>query len=125
VPAEGARLRFDLFVHTENTDLLYLESTSDGGTTWQPVPFEVRHGSTTTGTNGSIGGTAVRQWGRATADLAAGVQQVRWRYRTDSLYFGRGVNVDGVSVMAGDRTILDGERHPDLFTAVGWQLANR
>jgi CubicO group peptidase (beta-lactamase class C family) len=125
VPAEGARLRFDVFVHTENTDLLYLESTSDGGTTWQPVPFEVRRGSTTTGTNGSIGGTAVRQWGRATADLAAGVQQVRWRYKTDSLYFGRGVNVDGVRVMAGDRTILDGERYPDLFTAVGWRLTNR
>ncbi len=124
VPAEGAQLRFDLFVHSENTDLLWLESSSDGGATWQPVPFQVRRGSTTTDTNGSIGGTAVREWGRATADLAAGVQQVRWRYRTDSLYFGRGMNVDGIKVISGDQMVLNGELHPDLFTAVGWRLTN-
>jgi CubicO group peptidase (beta-lactamase class C family) len=125
VPAEGARLTFDLFVHTEDTDRLYLESTSDGGATWQPVPFEVRDGDIVTTTPGTISGTSPREWRRASADLAGGVQQVRWRYRTDSLYFGRGVNVDGVRVMAGDRTILNGERNPELFTAVGWRLANR
>lgn len=125
VPAEGARLTFDLFQHSENTDLLYLESTKDNGVTWQPVPFSLRDGADVVTTNGSYGGTASRDWWRASADLAGGIQQVRWRYKTDSLYFGRGVNVDGVRVMAGDRTIVNGERHPELFTAAGWRPASR
>jgi hypothetical protein len=118
-------LTFDLFQHSENTDLLYLESTKDNGVTWQPVPFSLRDGAQVVTTNGSYGGTASRDWWRASADLAGGIQQVRWRYKTDSLYFGRGVNVDGVRVMAGDRTILNGERHPELFTAAGWRPASR
>ena len=41
VPAAGAKVSFDLFVDTEDTDLLYLESSTDG-TTWTKVPFTVR-----------------------------------------------------------------------------------
>ncbi len=36
----GARLGFDLFLDTEETDLLHLERSADGGATWTPVPFE-------------------------------------------------------------------------------------
>lgn len=125
VPAAGAELSFDVFVNSESTDPLFLEATSDNGATWQPIPFDVRHGRTTTSTSGSISGTGLRQWGNAKAQLAAGVQQIRWRYTTDSLYFGRGVNVDDIRVRTGHRTVLDGERHPEVFTAVGFSASNR
>ena len=34
VPERGARLGFDLFVDTESTDVLTLETSADGGATW-------------------------------------------------------------------------------------------
>ena len=124
VPAEGAKLAFDLFVDTEVSDLLYLETSTDG-TTWTKVPFSVRDRGSVIDTDGSISGSGDRHWHQVTAELRAGEQTVRWRYTSDPLYQGRGVYVDGVKITSGAGQLLDGERSPESFTATGWRLSRR
>ncbi|TDO49270.1 CubicO group peptidase (beta-lactamase class C family) [Kribbella sp. VKM Ac-2527] len=124
VPAEGGRLAFDLFVDTEDTDLLYLESSADG-TTWTKVPFTVQDRGTVIDTDGTISGSGERHWHQVSADLAPGDQTVRWRYTSDALYQGRGVYVDGVKITSGDQVVFDGERTPESFVALGWRLSRR
>ncbi|WBQ06414.1 serine hydrolase domain-containing protein [Kribbella sp. CA-293567] len=124
VPAAGAKVSFDLFVDTEDTDLLYLEASPDG-TTWTKVPFTVRDRGTVVDTDGTISGSGDRRWHQATADLGAGDQTLRWRYTTDALYQGRGVFVDGVKISSGHKVLLDGERSPESFAASGWRLSRR
>jgi len=126
VPESGARLGFDLFVDAEETDLLHLESSADSGLTWTAVPFQVRDRGAVTDTDGTFSTSGVRHWMQATATLPAGPRLLRWRMVTDPLYVGRGVYVDGVTVVAeDDRLLLDGEQDPGAFVAVGWRLANR
>jgi CubicO group peptidase (beta-lactamase class C family) len=124
VPAAGAKVSFDLFVDTEDTDLLWLESSADG-TTWTKVPFTVRDRGTVIDTDGTISGSGDRHWHQVTADLGAGDQTLRWRYTSDPLYQGRGVYVDGVKVSSGRQLLFDGERHPESFIASGWRLSRR
>ncbi|WP_344749118.1 serine hydrolase domain-containing protein [Kribbella aluminosa] len=124
VPAGGAKLAFDLFVDTEDSDLLYLETSTDG-TTWTKVPFAVRDRGSVTDTDGSISGSGDRHWHQVTAELAAGPQTIRWRYTSDPLYQGRGVYVDGVKITSKSGLLLDGERTPESFTATGWRLSRR
>jgi CubicO group peptidase (beta-lactamase class C family) len=124
VPAAGAKLAFDLFVDTEDSDLLYLETSADG-TTWTKVPFTVRDRGSVIDHDGSISGSGDRHWHQVTAELGAGEQTVRWRYTSDPLYQGRGVYVDGVKITSGSGVLLDGERTPESFTATGWRLSRR
>ncbi|WP_427888829.1 serine hydrolase [Kribbella sp. GL6] len=124
VPAGGAKLAFDLFVDTEDSDLLYLETSADG-TTWTKVPFAVRDRGSVTETDGSISGSGDRHWHQVTAELSTGRQTVRWRYTSDPLYQGRGVYVDGVKITSESGQLLDGERTPESFTATGWRLSRR
>ncbi len=124
VPAAGAKLAFDLFVDTEDTDLLYLESSTDG-TTWTKVPFTIRDRGTVIDTDGSTSGSGDRHWHQVSADVAGGDQTLRWRYTSDPLYQGRGVYVDGVKLTDGRKVLFDGERSPEAFTATGWRLSRR
>jgi CubicO group peptidase (beta-lactamase class C family) len=124
VPATGAKLAFDLFVDTENSDLLYLESSTDG-TTWTKVPFTVLDRGAVGDTDGSISGSGDRHWHQVSANLTGGDQTIRWRYASDPLYQGRGVYVDGVRITDGHQVLFDGERHPEAFTATGWRLSRR
>jgi CubicO group peptidase (beta-lactamase class C family) len=124
VPADGAKLSFDLFVDTEDTDRLYLETSTDG-TTWTKVPFSVLDRGTVIDTDGTISGSGDRHWHQVFADLPAGDQTLRWRYTTDPLYQGRGVYVDGVKITSGDGVLLDGEQTPESFVATGWRLSRR
>jgi CubicO group peptidase (beta-lactamase class C family) len=124
VPAEGAKLTFDLFVDTEDTDLLYLETSADG-TTWTKVPFTVLDRGSLIDTDGTISGSGDRHWHQVFADLAPGDQTIRWRYTSDPLNQGRGVYVDGVKITSGDGLLLDGERTPESFAATGWRLSRR
>ena len=124
VPSQGS-LAFDLFVDTESSDPMNLESSADDGETWHPVPFTVRDRGTLTQTDGEISISGTRHWLQARADLAAGTQQLRWRYTTDANYAGRGVYVDGVRVAGQLGMIFDGERHPEAFVAHGWTQAGR
>jgi CubicO group peptidase (beta-lactamase class C family) len=121
----GAKLSFDLFLDTEETDRLTLERSTDGGATWSKQPFEVKDRGETTASDGVVSGSGTRHWTQARADLAPGTQLLRWRYATDALYQGRGVYVDQVLVTAPGGRLLDGEKSPDSFTADGWTLAAR
>lgn len=120
-----ATLAFDLFVDTESSDPMTLESSTDGGTTWLPAPFTVRDRGTVTTTDGSIAIGGTRRWMQARADLPGGPQQLRWRYATDASYVGRGVYVDAVRVAGSQGMVLDGERHPEAFVAQGWTESPR
>ncbi|MFJ9865660.1 serine hydrolase [Streptomyces sp. NPDC101165] len=107
------------------SDVLALEATTDGGTTWQPVPFT----TTSHGTEpqehpaGSVTGWSGRVWHRLTAGLPSARQlTVRWRYTTDRLYVGRGAYVDASRVEADGEVVFDETRPADAarIVAVGW-----
>jgi hypothetical protein len=46
---------------------------------------------------------------------------LRWRYTTDPLYEGRGVNLCGLKVTDGSRVLLDSDRPDAALTSDGWQ----
>ena len=121
----GARLGFDLFLDTEETDLLHLERSVDGGVSWTPVPFVVSDRGEATSSDGVISGAGERRWVQVRADLPGGTQQLRWRHTTDGGYLGRGVVVDDVLVNGPGGVLLDGEKSPQTFTADGWLLTDR
>ncbi|GAA5020293.1 serine hydrolase domain-containing protein [Terrabacter aeriphilus] len=125
VDARGARLGFDLFVDTEETDLLHLERSTDGGATWAPLPFTLKDRGATRTTDGTVAGSGTRRWMEARAALAGGTQLVRWRLTTDAAYLGRGVLVDGIRVTGHRGLLLDAERHPESLTADGWRPTGR
>ncbi|WP_030166133.1 serine hydrolase [Streptomyces sp. NRRL S-813] len=124
--AGGARLRCSLWWDTEpQSDLLFLESTADGGATWQPVAFTTtrRGEQPQQHPAGTATGFSGRVWHRLTADLPAARQlTLRWRYATDRLYVGRGAYVDAQRVDVGDRVLFDEARPADgaRVTATGW-----
>ncbi|WP_028799523.1 serine hydrolase domain-containing protein [Streptomyces sp. 142MFCol3.1] len=124
--ANPARLRCALWWDTEpQSDLLFLESSTDDGATWQPVPFTtVAPGEES---QEHPAGTATGWSGRVWHRLVAQVPQaprltLRWRYTTDRLYVGRGAYVDGQRVESGDRVFFDEARPADAarIEAVGW-----
>ena len=125
VPPSGANLGFDLFLDTEETDLLVLERSTDDGATWVPQPFETRDRGETSNSDGVVSGSGDRRWVQARADLSPGSQQLRWRYTTDGSYLGRGVYVDDILVAARGGALLDGEKTPDALVADGWTLGSR
>jgi CubicO group peptidase (beta-lactamase class C family) len=125
VPGDGGRLGFGMFIDTEETDVFSLETSADGGATWAPLPFAVRDRGEVTLTEGSYSHSGDRRWVEVRADLAAGNQLLRWVYTTDPDYTGRGVYIDAIRAVSGRRLLLDGERHPEVFTADGWRLARR
>ncbi|GAA4089417.1 serine hydrolase [Streptomyces shaanxiensis] len=121
-----ARLCCALWWDTEpKADFLTLEATTDGGATWQPVPFTTtRHGGQPQDhPAGTVTGWSGRVWHRLTARLPAHRQLVlRWRYATDRLYVGRGAYVDGLRVEAAGTVLFDEARPADAarISASGW-----
>jgi hypothetical protein len=124
--SDEARLRCALWWDVEpGSDVLVLESTADGGSTWQPVPFTTaRHGADPQKLPaGAVTGWSGRCWYRLTADLPAARRlTLRWRYATDRLYVGRGAYVDGLRVQAADGVLFDEARPADgaRIEANGW-----
>ncbi|WP_128429702.1 serine hydrolase domain-containing protein [Streptomyces cyaneus] len=120
------RLRCALWWDTEpQSDALTLESTTDGGTTWQQLPFTTtRHGERPQDhPTGTVNGWSGRVWHRLTAQLPAHRQLViRWRYTTDRLYVGRGAYVDGLRVETPATVLFDEARPADAarIEATGW-----
>jgi CubicO group peptidase (beta-lactamase class C family) len=125
IPAGGARLSFDLWYDTEETDIGALEASSDGGTTWHPVPLTLRVRDDEWSTDGTFAGFEGRQWLRAAAGVPAGTTHLRWRYTTDALYEGRGVYVDAVRLVGPRGLLFDSERRSDatLLQPSGWTVS--
>ncbi|MEY9988927.1 CubicO group peptidase (beta-lactamase class C family) [Streptomyces sp. V4I8] len=124
--AGDAGLRCALWWDTEpRSDLLALEATTDGGATWQPLPFTTsRRGEQPQDhPTGTVTGWSGRVWHRLTARLPADRQLVlRWRYTTDRLYVGRGAYVCGLRVETAGTVLFDEARPADAarITANGW-----
>ena len=124
--AGRARLRGALWWDTEPaSDLLVLEATTDGGTTWQPVPFTTSRSGQEAEQHpaGSVTGWSGRVWHQLTADLPPAQElALRWRYATDRLYAGRGCYVDGLRVEAAGGVLFDESRPADAarLRSVGW-----
>lgn len=123
---DRARLACALWWDTEpQADALFLEASTDGGGSWQPVPFTTVRpgGDPQQHPAGSVSGWSGRAWHRLTADLPASAGTVlRWRYATDRLYVGRGVYVDGLRIEAGAGVVFDEARPADAarIEPVGW-----
>ncbi|WP_171115907.1 MULTISPECIES: serine hydrolase domain-containing protein [unclassified Streptomyces] len=121
-----ARLHCALWWDTEPAaDGLVLESSTDSGATWQPVPFTTdrRGEEPEEHPSGRVTGWSGRTWHRLTATLPADpALTLRWRYTTDRLYVGRGAYVDGLRVEAGRTVLFDEARPADAarITATGW-----
>ncbi|GAA3771048.1 serine hydrolase domain-containing protein [Streptomyces coacervatus] len=122
----AARVVCALWWDTEPaSDDLVLEATTDGGTTWQPLPFATRrHGEEPQEhPSGSVTGWSGRVWHHLAADLPAHAGlALRWRYTTDQLYVGRGAYVEGIRIEAGSRVLFDEARPGDSarIVAAGW-----
>ncbi len=129
VTARGAALTVGWtgFVDTEpGYDLLTLAASADGGTTWTPVQVTATGTGAPSGAAASLSGGS-RAWWRVTAQVpaATGAVTLRWQYKTDAEYTGRGVNVAHVTVRDAAGTLLDGDRLPTAFTGAGFALTDR
>ncbi|MGW0708515.1 serine hydrolase [Streptomyces sp. NPDC002643] len=127
--ADRPRLCCALWWDTEpRSDVLILETSTDEGSTWQPLPFTTTHGDDAPQDHptGAITGWSGRVWHRLGAELprATGLM-IRWRYSTDRQYVGRGTYVDGVRVDSGSGVLFDESRSADAarITAAGWTAA--
>lgn len=128
-PVAGrARVSFDAFVDTQNdgdgSDPLSVESSVDGGATWQPVSLHATGPDAPVGPRPALAGSGHRAWWKVTGSVPARAGQkplLRWNYAPDEQYAGRGVHVDGVSVTDHARTLLDGEQHPERLRPDGWE----
>jgi CubicO group peptidase (beta-lactamase class C family) len=124
-PDGPVRVNFDAFVDSESTDLLVLESSTDG-TSWTPVPMDVTGPGAPDETVNSLSGAGHRQWWRVGVHIPHAAEiTLRWRFTTDTRYTGRGIFVDGLRVTDSVHTLLNGEKEPHKVQADGWQLRSR
>lgn len=123
--SEWARLAFRLWYDTEEAfDVGRLEASTDGGTTWQLVPFDLEADRHRWSSDGTFSGFEGRQWLKADAALPTGATHVRWSYtglRTTPSR-GRGVYVDGVLALDRRGVLFNGQRPSDAsrLVAEGW-----
>ena len=114
-----SRLDFELWYDTEaDYDTVTLESSSDGGESWTPVPYTLRTGSHVEQSDGTVSGFGGREWHDATALLEPATEAtlLRWRYSSDGGYQGRGVYVDALR--------LDHRKVPaDALVGDGWRVS--
>lgn len=127
-----ARVDFQAFVDTQADsdarDALTVESSVDGGKTWQPVRLTASGEGSPDKPVESLAGAGHRAWWQVSGDVPAkpGEKvQVRWNYAPDEEYVGRGVHLDDISVSDDSGKLLDGERHPDRLHAEGWTQTRR
>lgn len=94
-----AKVRYDI---EEGYDYAFLEASSDGGETWEPVETNRNYGGEDgSGENSSgagISGTTNGAWVDLTADVPAGTDTLRFRYVTDAAVVGPGFQVDNITL---------------------------
>lgn len=108
---------FKLWYDTEAAyDVVTFEASADGRETWKQVPFTLRTGPNVEPTDGTVSGFGDRRWHDASAlvDLPPGDAVLRWRYRSDNLYQGRGVYVD--AVRTDHQPAREGDFNPEGWT---------
>lgn len=123
----AATVGYTTFVDTEPSfDLVTLQASTDGGTTWTTVPVMASGPGAPSGPVTTLSGGS-RQWWRVRAQLpaASGPVQLRWQYVTDAAYTGRGVNITDVTVADQHGLLFDGDRDQQAFTGVNWALTDR
>jgi immune inhibitor A len=104
-------------------DYAFLEASSDGGTTWAPVPTNLSDtagdqsgfNASGTGMTGSTGGA----WTAMSASLPAGTNAVRFRYQTDGAVVEKGFRVDEIAV--GGTLVGTAETADEGWTFDGFQ----
>ena len=124
LPADGpVGVDFTTFVNTESTDRLTLEASTDDGVTWKPVRLRVTGEGAPAGEVEALSGQSVRAWWRVRAEVSGAGDglRLRWRYATDQLYEGRGVDVTRLRVTDGSRVLLDSDRPDAKLTTDGWK----
>lgn len=130
--AGRTKVSFDAFVDTQRdtdgTDPLLVEVSTDGGKNWRRVSLAAEGPGAPQGPQQELAGAGHRAWWRVHGWVNANPGQnlrLRWAYAPDAEYTGRGSYVDGVSVVDGEGTLLDGEREPQRFHSQGWRLTDR
>lgn len=126
---EGSRLSFRTWYHTEDGfDLGYVEVSTDNGLTWSRPSGTLSRAGREESSDGVLTGTTGGLWVDADYDLSGfqGPAILRFRYRTDSYYHGRGWYVDSVEIKdAHGVSFKDGGRS-DVgdWVAAGWSLSS-
>lgn len=128
-----AELTAELFYHLEEAyDLLTVEASADGGTTWTTLAgtLESKDAGTIDAPTGTLTGWGRRALWHATFPLVAGGSpltgevQLRFTVTTDGLTRGLGAWVDRIQVRAagGGKKLLDTQRgrDRDAVVADGW-----
>ncbi|MEU8619491.1 serine hydrolase [Streptomyces sp. NPDC048623] len=121
----AARLECAIWWDAEpSADAAVLEASTDGGTTWAPVPFSTA-GPDEEHPTAALTGWSGRRWHSLTADLTPwpAPPRLRWRSTTDRRYVGRGVYVDVLRLLdASGRPLFDESRPADRsrIEAAGW-----
>jgi CubicO group peptidase (beta-lactamase class C family) len=119
-----ARLRFAAFVHSEASDHLTVQASSDGKS-WTTVPMTVAGRAAPADSVEFLSGTGHRTWWQVTATLPEDTVSVRWQFTTDSSYTARGVHVDGLLITDSTGVVFDGERDEKSLVTAGWQSRTR
>jgi CubicO group peptidase (beta-lactamase class C family) len=123
---DGGSLDFRLWYDSEESDIGSVEASQDGGATWQQLPMTLCARDDCWTSDGTFSGFEGGQWLRVSATVPAGTTDLRWGYRTDPLYEGRGVYIDAVRVHGPKGLLFDGERRADaaLFRSDGWSVSS-
>ncbi|MBK1785096.1 serine hydrolase domain-containing protein [Prauserella cavernicola] len=118
-------VRFSAFVDNESADPLVLESSTDG-VTWETVPLHAKGAGAPREATPFLAGTGHRSWWSVRAELPSTENlTLRWRFTTDGNYTARGVSLDDIRVIDTEGALVDGERHPEAFSAIGFALHSR
>jgi CubicO group peptidase (beta-lactamase class C family) len=126
---DDASLDFRLWYDTEPTDICTVEATTAAagdGADWHAVPLKLRvRGHSWSSDDGEFSGFSARRWLHAEGKLPAGVTGVRWRFVNDTEQQGRGIYVDDIRVLSGERPVFRSVRPRDnaLIKADGWKLS--
>src|SRR5699024_8673277 len=107
--AGTGELALDLWFHTEPTDYLHIEVSTDDGDTWEGLDGTLTSGGDALSAPGAISGDGLDRWWDGRFPLAGLDRDVllRLRYSTDHFYSGRGVYYDRIQLIADGVGIFD------------------
>ena len=115
-----AKVRYEI---EPGFDYAFLESTNDGGETWDPVETNVSYEGEDEGgadpTDTGISGSSEGQWLDLSATIPANADGVRFRYLTDPAVSELGFQVDEIAV---DGDVIGGAEMPEGWDFDGFRV---